>query len=172
MPGTSRISSKNETKRNKTEQFSPRLKSRADPDFSVKFQPERSGRIPCVPFRVKATESESKSKTQNWIRFSFINYTVHPRINALFLWALNTKSLISLLRRLKFPTKTITIGILSFTNSPSNLPSSLLLSCSCILHCCNLTSRPKRLDRQKREGAPLEPGKELSMNFREFSTSP
>jgi hypothetical protein len=61
---------------------------------------------------------------------------------------------------------------LSFTNSPSNLPSSLLLSCSCILHCCNLTSRPKRLDRQKREGAPLEPGKELSMNFREFSTSP
>jgi hypothetical protein len=43
---------------------------------------------------------------------------------------------------------------LSFTNSPSNLPSSLLLSCSCMLHSCNLTSRPKRLDQQKREGAP------------------
>jgi len=156
-------------KQNKTEQFSPCLKSRVDPDFLVKFRPERSGRIPCISFRVKATES--KSKTQNWTRFSFINYIVHPRINAFFLWTLNTKSLISLPRRLKFPTKTITISILSFTNSPSNLPSSLLLSCSCILHCCNLTSRPKRLDRQKREGAPLEPGKELSMNFKEFSTS-
>jgi hypothetical protein len=50
-------------KRNKTEQVLPRLKSRADPEIPVKFRPERSGRIPCVPFRVKATES--KSKTQN-----------------------------------------------------------------------------------------------------------
>jgi hypothetical protein len=51
------------TKQNETKQVLPRLKSRPDPEFSVKFRPEHSNRIPCVPFRVKATES--KSKTQN-----------------------------------------------------------------------------------------------------------
>ncbi|KAJ6856338.1 hypothetical protein NC651_038063 [Populus alba x Populus x berolinensis] len=33
-------------KRNKTEQVSPRLKSRVDPEIPVKFRPERSGRNP------------------------------------------------------------------------------------------------------------------------------
>jgi len=36
-------------KRNKTEQFSSHFKSRSVPDFSAKFQPERSGFIPHVP---------------------------------------------------------------------------------------------------------------------------
>ena len=44
-------------KRNKTEQVSPRLKSRVDPEIPVKFRPERSGRNPGVPVRVKAIES-------------------------------------------------------------------------------------------------------------------
>ena len=49
-------------KRNKTEQVSPRLKSRADPEISGKFRPERSGRNAGVPFRVKAIESKINSK--------------------------------------------------------------------------------------------------------------
>ena len=44
-------------KRNKTEQVSPRLKSRVDPEIPVKFRPELSGRNTGIPFRVKAIES-------------------------------------------------------------------------------------------------------------------
>jgi hypothetical protein len=35
----------------KKEQFSSHFKSRSVPDFSVKFQPERSGSIPHISFR-------------------------------------------------------------------------------------------------------------------------
>jgi len=44
------------------EEVLPPLKSQPDLEIPVKFWPERSGRIPCIPFRVKATESTVKVK--------------------------------------------------------------------------------------------------------------
>jgi len=40
------------------EEVLPPLKSQPDLEIPVKFWPERSGRIPCIPFRVKASQSQ------------------------------------------------------------------------------------------------------------------